>query len=273
MSTENKEVVKKSASEMSAYGVYADAGFENQTRDDIVIPFITVLQDLSPQVKKGTVEGAKVGMLFNTVTEQLVDPKKGILFVPAYTEHVYIEWIPRKRGGGFVASYKMDDPIVTKAKEESEEFGKLSVTSDEGGTNDLVETFNVYGSIIDEEGDPESMAVISFTSSKIKTYKRWNTSLRMFTLKTDGGRKVRPPLFAHQVRITTVKEVKGDDEYYNFCLSPANDNITDSLLAPDSPALQSALDIAEMVKSGEAVAAHDTVNVSFDEGAVIVPNF
>lgn len=261
MAETKKEVAKKQSTAVGQvydYGEDAGGGFENQTREDIAIPFISVLQGLSPQVSKGTVEGARPGMLFNTVTEELYDPKEGLIFVPSYTEHVYVEWVPRKEGGGFVAIHQVNDETVKKAKEEAEEFGKLKIDREGGGQNDLVETFYVYGTLLDEDYEPVSMAVIAFTSTKIKIYRRWNTSLRMFTIKTDDGRKVRPPLFAHTVRITTAEESNSEGDYFNFRLNPAAGNIRESLLEPGHPALEAAKSVADMVKAGEARAAHET---------------
>lgn len=253
----SKEVSKKGSTDVAVfdYGEDVGGGFENQTREDIAIPFISVLQGLSPQVAKGTVEGAKPGLLFNTVTEELME---SVTFVPAYTEHVYVEWVPRKEGGGFVAIHAIDSDAVKKAKDECEEFGKLKIDREGGGQNDLVETFYVYGSVIDEEQEPVSMAVLAFTSSKIKIYKRWNTKLRMCTIKV-GDRKVRPPLFAHATKLTTQAESNSEGDYFNFKLEPAKGSVIDSLLEPGSPALESARAVAEMVKSGEARAAHESV--------------
>lgn len=258
MGTSVKKKDSTAVGQVLDYGDDVGGGFENQTREDIAIPFISILQGLSPQVTKGTVEGAKPGLLFNTVTEEIIDPKVGLVFVPGYTEHVYVEWIPRKEGGGFVAVHQMDSEIVKRAKDASEEFGKLKVDREGGGKNDLVETFYVYGTLLDEDGNPETMAVIAFTSSKIKVYRRWNTALRMFTIKTEDGRKVRPPLFAHQVRISTKEESNSEGDYYNFVLHPANGSIAESLLPPGSQALEAAKAVANMVKEGTARAAYET---------------
>lgn len=257
-----KEVTRKGSTAVGPvldYGDDVGGGFENQTREDIAIPFLTILQALSPQVAKSTVEGAKPGMLFNTVTEEITEAEDGIIFVPSITEHVFVEWVPRKEGGGFVALHALDSEAVAKAKDESEEFGKLKIDREGGGLNDLVETFYVYGAVLDEDLEPDSMAVIAFTSSKIKIYKRWNTSLRMFTIKTETG-KVRPPLFAHTVRVSTKGESNSEGDFYNFTLSPANGKIVDSLLEPGSPALEAAKAVADMVKSGIARAAHETID-------------
>src|ERR1039457_5574570 len=48
-------------------------GFEEAGREAYAVPFLRVLQDLSPQVKSkmpGYVPGAKPGNIFNTVTQK-----------------------------------------------------------------------------------------------------------------------------------------------------------------------------------------------------------
>src|SRR4051812_45080055 len=59
-------------------------------QDDLAIPFLRVLQDLSPQVKKkdeAYVEGAEVGMFYESATKQLWEgEEEGILVIPVYHE-------------------------------------------------------------------------------------------------------------------------------------------------------------------------------------------
>ena len=49
------------------YGEYSHSGFEGTTVNDLSIPFINVLQPLSPEVTDQTIEGAKAGDLLNSV--------------------------------------------------------------------------------------------------------------------------------------------------------------------------------------------------------------
>jgi hypothetical protein len=185
---------------------------------------------------------AKPGMLFNTVTEELTDE---LLFVPATTQHVYVEWIPRDSGGGFVAVHGMDSPVVKAAKEKATEFGKLTL---ENG-NDLIETFYVYG-VTCNESDSTGLAVIAFTSSKIKVYKRYNTRLQTFMLVMPDKRKVRPPLYAHLTRITTAKEKNVKGEFHNFVLAPVGDSLMAGLLKPEDPRFVAAFECKQLVESG-----------------------
>lgn len=223
------------------YGTDVGGGFENQTSEDVVMPFINVLQALSPQLE--TIPGAKVGTLFNNTTDDLYPD--GLDFVPAITEHCYIEWIPRDAGGGFIARYEITDPAVLKAKQESTEFGKLSV-----GDHDLVETYNVY-CVLCEGPNPVDMFMLSFTSSKIKVYKKYNSRWNRFQVLGPGNIKVTPPLFGHATRLTTFKDKnKVGQEFYNFTLAPTGTDMQASLLPPDDPRYIKARELRDLYKQG-----------------------
>ena len=266
MAKNDRAVAPKAESAVAAYdyGDDANAGFENQTGEDLAIPFLGLLQALSPQVgdvSDGGLEGAKAGMIFNTVTDVVYDGKDGVEFIPALTEHVFVEWVPRSRGGGFVARHEPSSDIVKAAKEGSKTFGRYSTDYTETGDekapfkgNDLTETFYVYGILVGEQVEP---IVLAFTSTKISVYKRWNTKLNMFTLK-HGDRKIRPPLFAHRVRLTTVAQKNNSGSFHNFALAPAEGDVKSSLLAPDDPRFIAAKECGEMVKSGAARASYET---------------
>lgn len=234
------------------YGTDAGAGFENQTKADISIPFLGVLQPMSPQIT--SMNDAKPGMLFNTVTEELTDGKVGRVLVPATTRHVFVEWVPREKGGGFVASHEVGSEVVKRALAESKDFGKYTTPNG----NQLTETFYLYGMLLDSDLQPVEMATLAFTSTKITPYKRWNTKVNMFTVKTPSGAKVRPPLFAHLVKVTTTKEKNNKGEFFNFDLSPANGSVAESLLPPGHPALEAAKELRQMVDQGLAKAAYET---------------
>lgn len=249
-----KEVVKKEEAGLPAafdYGDDAGSGFEHQSSQDFSIPFLSVLQALSPQLKdpdEGGIEGARPGYILNTVTGEVFSGKEGVEFVPATTQHVYVEWVPRDSGGGFVGIHQVDSPVVSQALGGSREFGKLKSAAG----NDLIETFYVYG-VLCENGEPQGMAVIAFTSTKIKVYKRFSTKVNMFTIKTPRG-KQRPPLFAHAVRIKTASEKNNKGDFYNFVLEPVNGDLASSLLAPDDPRFQAGKQCYEMVEGGSAQA-------------------
>ena len=108
MANEKTEIAEKSATAINIFDdslLAGGTGLEETTTEDFAIPFIRVLQPLSPQLQKqqgGYVEGASAGDLFNTVTGEFYDGEKGISVVPCAYSKKYIEWIPREKGGGLV---------------------------------------------------------------------------------------------------------------------------------------------------------------------------
>lgn len=274
--TTEKALAERQASALAAtpeYGDEAGAGFEGQTGDDIVLPFLGVLQALSPQVGSeadGGLPDAKAGMLFNTVTNELFDARAGIEFVPAHVEHCFVEWIPRKQGGGFVAVHPLDYKLVGEAREKTgQKFGKFSTAYNDKGEpigNDLVETYYVYGIVVKADGNIEP-AVIALTSTKITVYKHWNTQMQMFRVPTKDGRKIQPPLYAHSVRIASVSQKNSRGTFFNFSITPARGNLANSLLQLDDPRFQAAKDLRNMVKGGATRLAFDSQNADGGEQA------
>src|SRR3982751_762076 len=102
----------------------ADAGAGLSTSaDDNIVPFIILLQDMSPEVKKrdpNYVEGAEAGMYLNRATKQLWAGDRAMAertgfpvleFQHCYFDRQVVEWIPRQDGGGFVARYPVHGTI------------------------------------------------------------------------------------------------------------------------------------------------------------------
>lgn len=240
------------------YGDYSGAGFENQGREDYSIPFLTVLQGLSPQLE--TVDGAKPGMIINTVTNDIFKGTDGIVFVPAWTEHNFIEYVPRDQGGGFVGVHAIDSDVVERAKSQSDDFGKYYT---EGG-NELIETFSVYGLRLNAESGAMEQAVIAFTSTKIKKYKQWMTKAKMIQINLGNGRRIQAPLPAHRYLLKTVKEKNKHGEFWNWEVAFDGATAADARLAPDHEAFQEAINVMTLVKSGAARAAHETATPAAD---------
>jgi hypothetical protein len=62
----------------------AQSGFEQMDQDDFALPFLRILTNMSPEI--GEVDGASPGMIYNSVTGELFDGKKG---VQVYSLHVH----------------------------------------------------------------------------------------------------------------------------------------------------------------------------------------
>lgn len=263
MAQAKNAVAKKDEAKLPAagfdYGDDAGSGFEGTTQDDLSIPFLSILQSNSPQVEENDPEGCRPGMLFNTVTKELVDGEEGLIFQPVHKDHQFVEWIPRNKGGGFVGMYEPDSPEVKKAVEDNggQRMGKLTI-----GDNELIETHYVYGLILDNTGENQlGFAVVTFNSTKIKPCKDWFTAMYML--------KGKPPLFANRARLRTVKQKNEHGTFFNFTISPlSSEGWAASLINPQANAdlLDGARSFREMVLSGKAQADFSKQNATTGEG-------
>ena len=76
--------------------------------EDNLVPFIAVLQALSPQVSKRDpkyVVGAEAGDILITSLSRIWKGETGILFQPCAFQREFVEWRPRDTGGGFVGRH------------------------------------------------------------------------------------------------------------------------------------------------------------------------
>lgn len=228
-------------------------GFENQSNQDVSVPFIKLAHAMTPAVTEGKVEGLAPGMWFDSVTGRTWKNPKGLLFVAATTSHEYTEFKSLDEGGGFVGRHPIDSPLVAKAKAESKKFGEYFVIREDGGRNELTETFYVFGIACDEdEALPVGFGVIGFKSSMIKCYKTWMTQVRAHTI-TINGQKRTPPLFAHLNRFTTEVAKKDKFLYPVPIYTPGvNGRISDSLLQPTDERFVAAMSLKDMMDRGIA---------------------
>ena len=258
MATKKKEeivVAPKTQIEAYDYGDEEGAGYEHQTSDDTQIPFMVLLQPMSPSVVDGK-EGAKPGCWYNTVTEEIYPKDEGFLFVPATTRHYYGEWTPRDAGGGFHGHHEVDSELVQEAVRNSTKFGRNKL--DNG--NDLVECYYAYGVVCDGE-EPESMAVIAFTSTKIRSYKGWQTRMRQLSIQAPSGRRMRPPMNAHLTRVTSEMKKNDQGTFYVPVINSANPaGLLESLLPPSDARFQAAKECRTLVDGGEATINPDQQN-------------
>ena len=86
---------KEGALQTNLFEADANQGAQNISQEDLALPFLEVLGQLSPEVNKRDakyVEGAEPGKIINTVTNELFDE---IQIVPCHYKRQYIEWQDR----------------------------------------------------------------------------------------------------------------------------------------------------------------------------------
>ena len=244
------------------YGEMAGSGYENVSAEFFTIPFLGILQGLSPEVNKADgahIPGAEVGMLIDSVAKELVLGEDGLVLVPVDVDQQFVEWVPRDKGGGFVATHLPSSAEVAEAKDASTEFGKYKI-----GDNDLIETFYIHGFILPGGmGDftAPKMIMVACKSTAIKKFRNLMTRLRSIP----GA-----PLYAHQVLVRTVPEQNPKGAYYNYDFGPAGDDTQSSLIDPaDADGLafmEGCQKFQEQCRSGAARGNYDSVSNNDEAG-------
>lgn len=188
-----KQVAKKEA-QMPAYiNQDGNRGSENVSSEDMQLPRISVLQDLSPQTKKNKgeyIEGAEPGFVFNNLTGELYTD--GMLFIPVFFQKQYLVWKDRKSGGGLAGVFdNLQDAEREAATDETYEVNPTP-------THIVV--------ILNEDGSVAGEATIPMPSSKLKVSRKFNSLVRM-----NGGDR-----FSRTYRLSAVEDESPSGEYWNF---------------------------------------------------------
>ena len=167
--------------------VDAGDGLQTIRTEDLAVPFLRILQKMSPQVSKrdgAYIQGAEEGMIMNTVTGEVWDAREGVLVIPCAYNYKYIVWKPREDGGGLVSTHNRDDALPRTEKNE-----RGQDITDEG--NILTPTAEHYVLLIDADGRCEQ-AVIAMSSTQLKNSRKWNSLMAQQTIATKDGMRPAP---------------------------------------------------------------------------------
>lgn len=262
------QVVKKEANEVAVYEGFEQfqgEGFSEVKTEDLAIPFLRVLADVSPQVKKrdgAYVEGAEAGMIFNTVLNEVYEAEKdGIFVIPCHYNRRYVEWRGREEGGGYVGSYTPDDPIV-----------KTVTRSDQGqdllpNGNQLTNTAQFFVLMLHPELGPQK-ALMTMASTQLKKGRKWLTQAQSLTAQGKNGLYTLP-LMSQVYKVTSVPEQNDKGSWYGWEI--ARERSLDLSNQGDKDVFDMAVAFAKSVKAGDVelndgsnhVGTHSDDNVPF----------
>lgn len=243
-------VSKKASTEVST-GVLDDI-FEtagdgaHYDSSEMQIPFIRVLQALSPQLNKNKpefIKGASAGDIFNTVTNQFWAGEVGITVIPVYQETKYLEFVPRSQGGGFKGERHASDPdLQSTHREGSKELLPNG--------NELVKSDHHFCLVLDEDGSYQP-AIIDMKSTSLKVSRRWKTQIAMQKVKSPDGRMLTPALYATLWKLAVVEESNDQGSWANWSVDKVG-------LVQSRELFQDAKSLRESVSSGAVKAAADS---------------
>ena len=168
-------------------------------QEDLALPFLKILGQLSPEVNKRDgkdVEGAEPGMIFNAVSGERYDGVKGINVIPCFYKLEYIEWKDRGEGlGAPVAIYDSSSDIMSKTKPDANYKDRLP-------NGNYIEKTASHFVIV--SGDSPSTALISMKSTQLKISRKWNSMMSGIKMKGANG-MFTPASFSHIYKLKTTQ--------------------------------------------------------------------
>ena len=187
---------KEGALAVNTFEADANQGAQNISQEDLALPFLKILGQLSPEVNKRDgkyVEGAEPGKIINTVTNQLFDE---VNVVPCHFKRQYIEWQDRGQSTGApVAIHEADSDIISQTTRDKSYKDRLP------NGNYLDNTANHF---VLQLSDTPQTALISMKSTQLKVSRKWNSM--MMGLKMQGKNGLfTPPTYSHIYKLKTVQ--------------------------------------------------------------------
>ena len=212
-------------------------------QEDLALPFLKILGQLSPEVNKRDgkyVEGAEPGMIFNSVSGELYDGVKGLDVIPAFYKLEYIEWKDRGEGPGApVAIYDSSSDIMSKTKPDANYKDRLP-------NGNYIEKTASHFVII--TGDSPATALISMKSTQLKISRKWNSMMSGIKLKGKNG-LYTPASFSHIYKLKTTQMSNDKGTWFGWEVSKVGP-ITDASI------YQQAKSFSESISKGAVKAKH-----------------
>ena len=182
-------------------------------QEDLALPFLKILGQLSPEVNKRDgkyVEGAEPGMIYNSVSGDLYDGVKGIDVIPCFYKLEYIEWKDRGEGlGAPIAIYDSSSDIMSKTKPDANYKDRLP-------NGNYIEKTASHFVIV--SGDSPSTALISMKSTQLKISRKWNSMMSGIKMKGKNG-MFTPASFSHIYKLKTTQMQNDKGTWFGWEIS------------------------------------------------------
>ena len=217
-------------------------GFDTIDTQDYATPRLKALMALSPEVQDETVPGAKAGMIYNSVTEELYSGETGIRVIPCGFAREYVEWSNIGTGSNApVNVYPATSDILSQTTRDNMNKDRLE-------NGNYIETCaNHFLYVLNDNEASSGMlgapCVITLKSTGYKRSKKFNSLIR----------SVIPsawPMFSGIFKVTTTKQKNDKGTWHSFDF--AFDRLLDQGNEKDIAIFNSAKTFAETVSKGEA---------------------
>ena len=238
------QVAEKKNNALATFDMEADAaqGAQNISQEDLALPFLKILGQLSPEVNKRDgkyVEGAEPGKIINTVTNELYD---SINVLPVFYKRQYVEWQDRGTSTGApVAIHEADSDIVSQTTRDKSFKDRLP------SGNYLENTANHFVILL---GDSPTTALISMKATQLKVSRKWNSMMLGIKMQGKNG-LFTPPTYSHIYNLKTVQMSNDKGTWFGWDVSKVGP-------VSDKGVYDIAKTFAERVGKGEIQAKPET---------------
>ena len=220
-------------------------------QEDLALPFLKILGQLSPEVNKRDgkyVEGAEPGMIYNSVSGELYDGVKGINVIPCFYKLEYIEWKDRGEGlGAPVNIYDSSSDIMSKTTPDANYKDRLP------NGNYIDKTASHFVIIT---GDNPATALISMKSTQLKISRKWNSMMSGIKMKGANG-LFTPASFSHIYRLKTTQMSNDKGTWFGWEVSKVGP-VTDQSLYGQAKSF------SENISKGSVKAKHGETETKKD---------
>ena len=233
---------KEGALAVNIFEADADKGTQNISQEDLALPFLKVLGQLSPEVNKTHgkyVEGAEPGKIINTVTNELYS---NINVVPVFYKRQYIEWQDRGTSTGApVAIHEADSDIISQTTRGKDYKDRLP------NGNYLENTADHFVILL---GDSPQTALISMKATQLKVSRKWNSMMMGIKMQGKNG-LFTPPTYSHIYSLKPVQMSNDKGTWFGWDVAKVGP-------VTDKGIYDIAKTFAERVGKGEIEAKHSS---------------
>ena len=231
---------KEGALAVNVFEADANKGSQNIAQEDLALPFLKVLGQLSPEVNKRDgkyVEGAEPGKIINTVSNELYT---SINVLPVFYKRQYIEWQDRGASTGApVAIHEADSDILSQTTRGKDYKDRLP------NGNYLENTASHFVILL---GSSPQTALISMKATQLKVSRKWNSMMMGIKMQGKNG-LFTPPTYSHIYNLKTVQMSNDKGTWFGWDVSKVGP-------IEDKSVYDIAKGFADQVGKGEIQAKH-----------------
>lgn len=218
-----------------------ETGLEGTTQDDYALPFLKLLQKMSPEVDEDSgsyIQGAKPGMFMDSSTRELFET---VDVIPCLYRHAMVEWAGDEPGSGFVAQH---DPGYEKQFDRHVKNGRETGRWVTPSGHIIQDTRYFFCLRVTDDGDFYPI-IVSMTSTQIKKSKNWMSALGALRRTNDEGARVPVPLWGGMWKLSSVSEENDLGSFKGYKVELAK-ILTGS---ENAPLVRAAMEARSMFKS------------------------